>query len=427
MSGALRRSGHTLNQILVWSLVLSIFTWNLRLFTLGSDIKLIHLVAIFILSLACLKTAHFKDFWGVLACAALPLFSLLNVQSSGSYSTSYVMWLITIGFIFLGIPYLNRVLTTGDLKFAIRLSLYFMTAAAALGCFQFFLNNFLAFDFYNFFGPLQAHVHYTNTILGIDRATSIFIEPSQFAWVCLFFLSLMAFLFLNRVDLNLPRWRRVFVIIALGVGVALSAVGFVGALGLFALLLLERQGRRGRKYAYVILGFAVVFGLVFLTGAARFLRLDTIAIEGTSGFQRVVSPMLALLDMVEVYPLFGRGLGQQGIFDLSLSASEEIIHNAVFGYWIVFGLLGGTLVLTFLSLAYGKNLWGGRGAVLLLFITGLMYLSTGAFIALEIPFLLTLASFAVTLVKREKAIDLARAESVSATQSYGYQSSLGSS
>lgn len=418
---------YTLNRLLVGSIVLSIFTWNIRLFTFGSDIKLIHLVAISIISLACLKTAHFKDFWGLLACAALPLFSLLNVQSTASFSTSYVMWLLTIGFIFLGIPYLNRVFIVDDLKFAIRLSIYFMAGASAFGCFQFFANNFLAFDLYNFFGPIQAHAHYPNTILGIDRATSVFIEPSQFAWVCLFFLCLMGFLYLNRVDLNLPRWRRVFVIIASGVGVALSALGFIGALGLFTLLLLERQGQRGRKYAYVILGFAVVFGLVFLTGAARFLRLDTIAIEGTSGFQRVISPLLALLDVAEVYPLFGRGLGQQGIFDLRLPASEEITHNAVFGFWIVFGLLGGALVLTFLAVAYGKSLWEGRGALLLLFITGFMYLSTGAFIALEIPFLLSLASFAVTLVKREEEVGAARRQSDSPTQACGYPSSLGSS
>jgi hypothetical protein len=307
------------------------------------------------------------------------------------------MWTLTAAFFFFAIPFLNRTLSSAEKIFALRVAFGFMTLAGAFGVFQFFANNFMGLGIYNFFGPLQAHPHFGNTILGIDRSTSVFIEPSQFAWVSLFFIALAAYLYKNRVEIGLPRWRWHLLVVIFGLLASLSAVGYIGFVILAAILVFEERGRLSSRYLYGVSAFlGGLVGLV-LTGAYRFLRLDTIAVEGTSGFQRLIAPFLALRDTLEHYPLLGRGLGQQGVADLLLANSEEIIHNAVFGFWIVFGLFGGALILFFFAQSYIKNLWAGKAAILPLFMLAYMYLSTGAFIALEIPFLLTLASFAVSL------------------------------
>jgi len=103
--------------------------------------------------------------------------------------------------------------------------------------------------------------------------------------------------------------------------------------------------------------------------------LHTIFIPGSSGYRRIILPLLNTIEVLSIYPILGRGLGQVGI-PSDIINNSEYIYNGILSLIYTFGL--STIIFLFpIVKSIIKTLKFDKDSILFLLNIILIYFSTG--------------------------------------------------
>lgn len=308
---------------------------NVKVFDLfGSSIQPSHLIFIFLLFISLISIGLLRKFKYFLFYSFIPLLGLINVTSLIEFVKSYVIFLI----ILLSLLYIIPVFKKLPSIIKIKIIIFFLSISYILGIFgiiQFiFLNIFDDLSFFNFFGNFQFHPHLPNTLFGFHRATSVYLEPSFFGWVSLTNISFTLFLMKNKLinpflSIYLLTSFLLFSLFTLSSSTFLN-IGFI--LTFYLVFFIKRP---------VIVTIILIIGFSYITlnylDQIAVLRLSSIFVPGSSGYDRIVQPIISTIEVLTKYPFLGRGLGQIGVINQEF-INDSYIFNGIFGFIYALGL-----------------------------------------------------------------------------------------
>lgn len=383
-------------------LVLSIFPLgliliNIKLFNIGdAAFKPIHVIVITTIILGISRGINLKRFIIMLIYAIIPWFSIINVVSFSDFVSTYLIYLMSLMLIFIGI---SPALITDANVIQKMFKILFRTFnfSAIYGIIQFLLANIFGnFNLYNNLGRFQFHPHYYNRIFGIDRATSIYIEPSVFAWVAVTILVLALYL-MNTPIMGKKELKHTVILATTSVLISFSASGFVS----YFLVILLYTFNKKSNYKTILFSWILVSALlliiIFQPTQLRYLRLTEISRPNTSGYARIIEPFYAMREVFANYPLTGRGLGQIGVYDLNLTYNVYI-NNSLYGIVITFGILT-ILYAVPIGISFYRFIKQDKLTLILFANLVLIFISTGSFLSLEMPLIYCLYLFAIRYKK----------------------------
>lgn len=369
-----------MNNLLLKLLICSIYLINIQLFMLGAvALKPIHIFGFVFFIISNIQRPSIKNIVKFFIVLLVVFLGYFNAIDKTEFWKSFILIFLGLGLLLFAPNLISNFKVERKIRF-----FYFVFKSYVVivlyGVIQFFAKNFLGSDFlYNNLGQFQFHPHYENDLFGFSRATSIFYEPSVFAWVTNLIISILL-IYQKKIGFSRKIFLVYLFIYLLGLLVSLSSSGLLSLIVITLVYYVSVYGIRLKK---IVLFGPIFFGIVLL--ALPYLRLSEIVTENTSGFNRVVFPFLNLLEVLKNYPFFGRALGQFGVEDNKL-LYDGVIHNSVYGLFISFGLSSLVLIAfafhRFYTHLKSDLIW----AVLwlnLLFI----FSSTGSFLSLELPFI----------------------------------------
>lgn len=256
---------------------------------------------------------------------ALPLLNVYFVEARTEFFKTFMTYTILVFSYFMVLPYLQRPSMTPFNSFYRRL-LILVAVLQVFGIVQWVTANFFhSMSLFNLYLPFQFNdEQLVGAYRGLTRADSIFPEPSIFAIVCNLSSALI---------LAFGRLRKDWFFFALNV-VAMSLT-FSSSAYLFFLLMLAAYLLLHRKYGWLAygLGFLSIALLLYNGNVLQIFRFNELYSPGTSGYYRVVSPLLMLKDVLLHHPLNGIGIGQ-----IDLLIPQDYAH-----YFIKSGTVGRTL------------------------------------------------------------------------------------
>ena len=354
---------------------------NVKIITIaGASLKPIHLVlslaAVYCMLANPVPLKHIA--WGVFFLA-LPVFPIYRIGDMGEWVKSYMVYAIMCLFIAFAMKHFIAEFKRNTSGY-VKLMLNIIVVLEILGIIQFVMMNlFEVFFLKDFWGIFQFHHSQFGKSGGLYRAYSLFYEPSFFAWVCN--TSIATCLFYS--DGTLSSHRRLFNILLSLVAVmcSLASSGIAIALVIFAVFVLVRS-----KNPIKVIGSVLAAGIVVLLVAAftdLLAPLNRIFTEiktpNTSGYERLVTPMIYMKRSLEYFPLFGRGLGQEGNVDpIGIIGLYPGVQNSIFGIVVWLGL--SSLFLYIPAFVYCiRRLKENRRWLILLTMIFSIYVSNGAF------------------------------------------------
>lgn len=376
-------------------IVFSLYFINFQFFMIGSvALKPIHIFGFVYLVIFLIRGSSLKSFLPFLFITIIILFGYFNAIEQLEFWKSFVLFIMSMVVVCFGPQIIQSITSIKKIRF-FRWFFRSYQVVVAYGVVQFVLKNFYGSDMlYNNLGDYQFHPHYFNELFGFSRATSIFYEPSVFGWVTNLVISTL-FVYRDRVGLENAKFYKYLVIYFTGLIVSLSSSAFLSLILISSTYYLIKN-RSKTIYSFVFIPIVVV-GVWYLS---PYLRLLEIGRENTSGYARVVSPFLNLIEVIRIYPFFGRGLGQFGVEDNGLQY-DGIIHNSVYGFVISFGLSSIALfffaIRRFMSFVKNDKIWAVMWLNLLL-----IFAATGSFLSLELPFVYLLIFTLFDLVAQIK-------------------------
>jgi len=366
---------------------------NIKLFNIGeAAFKPIHIIVLITIVVGLTKGVSYKRLLILLFYSMVPMLALNNIVSYPAFLSTYLIYLMSLMLLFLGMPSLLKSNKLDIQKVFILLFRAF-NFTALYGILQFVLANFFDdYRLYNNLGRFQFHPHLDNQIFGIIRATSIYIEPSVFAWIATTVLVLVVFLYDHKI-LSENEKKITVSLCLLSLLIAFSAAGFVS---LIFILMIYNANAKLSYHSILINGLillSLILILVIEPGLIKYLRLSEITRQNTSGYIRIVEPFYAMKDVMSNYPLFGRGLGQIGVFDQNLQYNMNI-HNSLYGSIITFGVMSAAYYIPILF-KFSKIIKQNKKSVLLIINLLFIFLTTGSFLSLELPLIYCLYIFAI--------------------------------
>lgn len=366
---------------------------NIKLFNIGeAAFKPIHIIVLITIVIGLNKGVSYKRLLMLLFYSIVPMLALNNIVSYPAFLSTYLIYLMSLMLLFLGMPPLLKSNKLGIKKIFILLFRVF-NFTALYGILQFVLANFFDdYRLYNNLGRFQFHPHLDNQIFGIIRATSIYIEPSVFAWIATTVL-VLAF-YLRKTDTISNKETNITIGLSIiSVLIAFSSAGLITLITLVILLTFLVK----RSYLVLILrwGLIITTFLIVLTQPEmiNYLRLSEIGRQNTSGYIRIIEPFYAMKEVLIKYTLFGRGLGQIGVFDQNLQYNRNI-HNSLYGSVITFGICS-LLYFIPISLKFINYVKQDKHTIILFANLFFVFLSTGSFLSLEMPLIFCLCQFAI--------------------------------
>lgn len=370
---------------IIVSLILSILLLNFKLVTVvGAALKPIHILLIITTVYSVFFTRMaVKDLLIGFSFLVLPIFPLYRIGNVGEWFKSYVIYFIACCFMMTSLRSFLKVFKQNRDRY-IKLFLYTIAFAQILGIIQFICMNFLGIFFLrDFWGAFQFHRNQFGTSGGFYRAYSVFLEPSFFAWVNN---SALAILLYSSERLLSKKVSFVLAILSVfSIICTFSASGLVITMILFIAYGLFRSNNPAKLLAALF-----VLGLIFLT-IGTFTDLFTplkrifveIQTEGTSGYERLVTPLLYLKAVWTHYPFFGRGLGQDGILDaVGVIGRYEGVQNSLFGIFVWMGLSALSIMIPACIYSVRCVKRDRKWMLLLINILGI-YVSTGAWCSVD--------------------------------------------
>ena len=396
----------TPRRIMVQSLILCIILENVKLFdVMGAAIKPVHIVMI-LASLYCMvcERMYLRDIVIGTAFMALPLLPILRVNDLTEWAKSYVIYVIMCIFLATAMRYVIAEVQV-NYKKHLKLLLFTIAIIQILGIIQFICMNF--FDYFwleNMWGEYQFHVSQFGKSYGFYRAYSLFYEPSVFAWVT--FTAFAVLLFFEKGTIS-PKKRMAYLILdVIAMLSSLSAAGFTVMLIIIFVFIFVRTPnlyRRLKGLFFILLGITAVILFTDILKPFRRIYIE-LAIPGMSGYERIISPILYAKETLYTFPLFGRGLGQEGFVDsIGIIGRYTSVHNSIFGIIMCFGFSSLFIFIPAIAYAIRKIKVNPYWILLAVNILGI-YVSTGAFCSLD-TFLFLIIIIAFGTVKRRKPVE----------------------
>lgn len=360
-------------------IIYALYFINVQFFFIGSiAIKPIHFFGFGYFLIFLLRGSSIKNIFEFALMACVVLLGVINAVDIVEFWKSYVLFLLSLALLIFGPEFISSFKLSTKISF---LNFIFISYKwiVLYGVLQFMLKNIFGSDLlYNNLGVFQYHPHYENELFGLSRATSIFYEPSVFGWVTNLIICALV-VFRDKIGIERKTFLNSLFIYLIGLLVSLSSSAFAS----FFLLVVVYFIIKNRSKGIYILLFLPIF-ILGLGLLAPYLRLSEIGTENTSGYARVIWPFLNLIEVFELYPVLGRGLGQFGVEDNSL-LYDGVIHNSIYGFLISFGLSSVILIsFAFIRLLnYLKHdlLW-----LVLWICLFSIFSTTGSFLSLELPF-----------------------------------------
>lgn len=382
-----------LNNKLIILLPFGLLLINIKFFDIfGASIKPIHFIVLLIIIYSLTKKFKTKNFLLAIVYLLIPFLALGNVISLSSFLSTYLIYFMAVLLTFFGINlYTNS--SYENLRRMFILLFRFFNFTAIYGICQYVLANYFQnYSLYNNLGSLQFHPHYPNELFGISRATSIYIEPSVYAWIST--TVFVIFYYLGKKILEKREYYLTGLMCLISVFITHSSAGYLGFISIiFAILLVKRRTK--------IVVFSQIFTLFFMillvlsnTGIFKYLRLGEIFREDTSGYARITEPFYAMIESLEFYLLSGRGLGQIGVYDSNL-IYNIYIHNSLLGIFITFGLLAFVYLIPIIKNFYRYIKFDQETLPLFINLV-FIFITTGSFLSLELPVIFFLMVLAIS-------------------------------
>lgn len=392
--------------IFVVLIIISLALENFKLFTvMEAAFKPIQIIAL----LAAIYCAMFnaitvKKIMYTIFFLAVPLCPLYRISDKQEFLKTYVIYAIIVLFVIYALPSLKNEFKERAQGY-LKLFNFVIAVLAVLGIVQFILMNFFGVMFLEgIFGAFQFHFSATTMQSGFYRAYSLFHEPSYFGWV------LDIALVVNLVTLGKkPSVEKILFIVLIIVTTLLtisSSALWIMAIILVAYLLSIRKINLNMVLgALAVLGVLVIivafvdFSFITSSMTRLFRELNT---ENTSGYERITAPMEYVKATMENYPLFGRGMGQEGDVDkVGTIGLYTAVNNSVFGSLVIFGL---SAIVYYIWLA--KQFFGSefskktRLKRILLFVSIFgMYFASGAFLSFDTFIFTTIIIFVLSITE----------------------------
>ncbi len=398
---------------IVKSTIVCIALENVKIISIaGAALKPIHLVlalaAVYCMLIKPVPLKHIA--WGTFFLV-LPVLPIYRIGDVGEWAKSYLVYAIMCLFITYAMKHFIAEFKR-DTKKYVRLMLNIIVILEILGIIQFVMMNlFEVFFLRDFWGIFQFHHSQFGKSGGLYRAYSLFYEPSFFAWICN--TSIATCLFFN--DDTISKNRRIFNILLSLVAVmcSLASSGIAIALVIFAVFILVRS-----KNPLKIIGSVLAAGIVVLLIAAftdLLAPLNRIFTEiktpNTSGYERLVTPIMYMKKALQYFPLFGRGLGQEGDVDpIGVIGLYPGVQNSIFGIVVWFGL--SSLFFYIPAFVYCvRRLKENRRWLIVLTMIFSIYISNGAFCSPDLfMFLVLLVSIGWSLKQPDRQLENNRIE-----------------
>jgi hypothetical protein len=207
-------------------------------------------------------------------------------------------------------------------------------------------------------------------ILGFFRPTSVFHEPS--------YLAAVAFVMLVICDRLIPASKKLRYILISSIIFSLSST----ILAILVFYLSLNILLRGRRFIYLGLPAILLLFMVSWEYMLEIFRLGEMAHEGTSGYVRLVEPLLITKSALLDNP-FGIPLGQ----------SEVVFNNSFFLFPLYFGVLTPCLAFFWIAMVCAKITCAKQIVAYVLGFLSLL-LVNGAIFTMESSFLLLLLNSA---------------------------------
>lgn len=398
-------------KIFISLIIVSLALENFRLFTvLGASFKPIHAItAVAILYYLFFKTITFKKIAGSLVFLVIPLLPFYRINDTREFIKTYVIYAMMVLFITLVLPHLKEEFKE-DFSGYYRLFNNVIIIVCILGIIQFIAMNLFDRELFgDIFGSFEYHKNNATQKSGLYRAFSVFHESSYFGWV------LDIALAINLVVKDEREEKRKSFLLVLLVASIIMTVS-ASAIWIMAIILVIYliSIRKISVNALIIAPFIVIGGIAllylfdfsFVTESMErlFKEFNT---ENTSTFERIKVPIEYVKATMKNYPMFGRGMGQEGFVDaVGKIGNYTAINNSIFGSFVILGLSAIVYYVWLVMQFFGK--FGKKNIVpraILLFVVFGMYFSTGAFLAFDtFIFLMIVFMFLSTLEAQKRSI-----------------------
>lgn len=395
-------------KIFISLIIISLAFENFRLFTvIGASFKPIHAITVLaILYFLLFKSITFKKVMGSLIFLVIPLLPFYRINDTREFMKTYVIYAMMVLFITLVLPHLKE-------EFKHNFSGYYrlfnnvIIILCILGIIQFIAMNILGVELFgNIFGSFEYHTNVATQKSGLQRAFSLFHEPSYFGWVLDIALAINLVINDEREEKRKP-FVLVLLVASILMTVSASAIWIMAIVLVIYLVSIRKISANALVIApfIVIAGIALlyVFDFSFVTESLErlFKEIDT---ENTSTFERIKNPIEYVKATMQNYPVFGRGFGQEGYVDKIGKIGNYVgVNNSIFGSFVTLGLSSvvyyAWLVMQFFG-KYGRKNIVAR--VILLFAIFGMYFATGAFLSFDTFIFLIIVLMFISTIQIEQ-------------------------
>ena len=371
---------------LIISSILCIPLGNLKIFSVvGAGFKIMHVIIILAILMSIFERPIVKKnrFYSGVLLSVLPLFQLLYINDFTEWAKTYFVYILIVFFVVIAWENYSDYFNLNKIKYT-KIILNVIAFTQILGVIQFVLMNFFnIFWLNNIFGSFQYTPNQYEMHSNFYRAYSLFLEPSFFGWVCNIGLAILFFC-KDQFDLKKTK-TSIYMILDLA---ALFCTLSTSAI-LFFIIIIVSYLVVGRKLSInkiiTIIICIIMFMLAwnFTSLFTPLKRLSTISSVGTSGYQRTAGAFEYVKATMKNFPIFGRGMGQEGNVDvIGIIGKQSGIHNSLAGIVATFGLTS-IVYYTIGIYAIKKRITYERNwFVLFVAIMG-MYTSTGSFVSLD--------------------------------------------
>ncbi|MFL0493512.1 hypothetical protein [Priestia megaterium] len=395
--------------VLLVVMILAMAFENFKIFNLlGAPIKITHLVFL----LAILKSLFWKiakqqftlkSLSLLFLWCAIPLLPVYRLADTTEFFKTYMVYLIMVFFMTFSYSDYYKRFEENQKKY-IYLFLWMMLIIQILGIIQFICMNFFDYFFLEgIWGSFQFHSSIFGMQSGLYRAYSIFHEPSLFGWMSTTSFAICIYVkrknYLKRFYFYL---FQLFNLIA--VGVSVSASSLIMLLIIYIVSIILESKKPVNFMVNIILGL-IVCGLLW-----RFTHIfdslgrvnNEFSRSGTSGYERLNTPFKYVVSTLENYPLLGRGLGQEGSIDnVGVIGLYKGVNNSLFGIFVNLGL-SAIIYLSYFIYYFIRKLRYSRDYLLLIIALFGIYVSTGAYIALDTFVVFVFVLFIGDLTQKNK-------------------------
>ena len=378
--------------LIVKCTIICIALENVKILSLaGAAIKPIHFVfGLAVVYCVVAKRVPIKHLALGAFFLVLPVFPVYRINDLGEWIKTYAIYAIICLFMTFAMRHFIEEFKRNSKKYVIMI-VNTIAFLEVLGIIQFIaMNLFGIFLFQDFWGMFQFHHSQFGMSGNLYRAYSLFYEPSVFAWVIN--TSITICLFADNSILS-KRIKMLSIVTSVAaILCTLTTTGIAITMVIFGVYLLTKS-RNPVKIITSLVGAGLLVILIasftdLLAPISRiFIEIQT---PNTSGYERLVTPLLYVGETFKHFPLFGRGLGQEGEVDaVGIIGRYASIHNSIFGIIAWFGLSALCFYIPALIFCKKKIKENRRWVLLITMIIGI-YISNGAFCSLDLYMFLVL-------------------------------------